>query len=57
MSLAVDNSDVENGMNEVIDFIAMIWNGLESFLNVLPPVVIGAIAFILFIAWVWNKVT
>lgn len=49
MNLAVDNKDVENGVDEVIDLIATLWNGFMAFLDVLPPIVQGILVFIVLV--------
>jgi hypothetical protein len=51
----VSNQDIEGGIEAVFDFIAMLWGGLMTFLNVLPPIVIGAIVFIAFCFWLIRK--
>ncbi len=52
----MDNKDVEAGVDNTVDFISKIWNGVEAALNVIPPIVIGFIVLAIFIMWLIHKV-
>ncbi len=55
--LALDDKDVESGIDGFIDFVAMIFNSLVAFFDMLPPVITGGIfCFIGFVAlYHWAK--
>lgn len=53
----MDNKDVESGISNVIDFISTVWNGVEAALDVIPPIVLGFIVILIFVAWLWHKVS
>lgn len=52
----MDNKDVEGAIEWTTEFIAKLADGISSFLGLLPDVVIGGIAAILLLVWVWKKV-
>jgi hypothetical protein len=51
----VTDQDVENGMDNAVDFIGKIWSGIEAILAVTPDIVIGAVVFIAFCIWLIRK--
>lgn len=51
----LENSDVESGVNNAVEFISKVWNGIEAFLDVIPPIVIGGVVVVIFILWLWHK--
>lgn len=53
--LAVSNQDVENGIDNIIEFIGKLWAGVEAVIDVLPPVVLGFILFIAFCLYLIRK--
>jgi hypothetical protein len=52
----VSNKDVEAGVDNGLDLISKLWSGVEAFLNVIPPIVIGGIIFFAFVLWLFSKV-
>ncbi len=52
----MDNKTVQTGVNNIVDFIAMLWNGVESAIGVIPPIIQGFIVLALFLIWAFNKV-
>lgn len=53
----MDNKDVESGINNAIDFIGTLWNGVDAAIHVIPPIVLGFIVLAIVIIWLWNKVS
>lgn len=52
----MDNNDVEGAIEWTTNFIAKLADGISAFLGMLPDVVVGGIAAILLLVWVWKKV-
>ncbi len=52
----MDNKDIKASLDNVSDFIAMLWNGLESAIEVIPPIIRGFIVLALILLWAFKKV-
>jgi hypothetical protein len=55
--LVMDNKDVQSAIDNIIDFISTLWNGLEAAIDVIPPIVLGFIVVALIVVWAWHKVS
>jgi len=53
----MDNKDVQSGIDNIIDFISTLWNGVEAAIDVIPPIVLGFIVIVLIVIWAWHKVS
>lgn len=52
----MDNKDFEGAIGWLVDLTSKIADGINSFLAVMPDVVIGGIAFVLLLIWAYKKV-
>lgn len=59
----MDESDVEGGIENTIDFLALLWNkifmpileGLAALIEMLPPIATGLIAAAILGVWLWRR--
>jgi hypothetical protein len=55
MYFAVDNSDVEAGVNNLGAVFSKLWAGFEAVLDITPPIVLGIIMVVLLLFWMFRR--